>query len=134
MYGKHHSEETKKKIRENRDTSYMTTPEYREKMSMATSGNKNGMYGKHHTLESRQKMSINSKGKTSGEKNGMYGKSGNKALNGKKIAMYDANMNLLQIFNAKTAVLQFLGLKGHTNLDKAIKNGTIYKGYFWKNY
>ena len=134
MYGKHHSEETKKKIRENRDTSYMTTPEYREKMSMATSGNKNGMYGKHHTLESKQKMSINSKGKTSGEKNGMYGKSGNKALNGKKNAMYDEDMNLIQIFNAKTAVLAFLNMKGHTGLDKAIKEGSLYKGYFWKNY
>ena len=59
-------------------------------------------------------MSINSIGKTSGNKNGMYGKKGNKAINGKKIAMYDTNNNLIQIFNAKTAVLEFLGLKGHT--------------------
>lgn len=44
----------------------------------------------------------------------MYGKKGNKAINGKKIAMYDINNNLIQIFNAKTAVLDFLGLKGHT--------------------
>lgn len=59
-------------------------------------------------------MSINSIGKTLGDKNGMYGKKGNKAINGKKIAMYDINNNLIQIFNAKTAVLDFLGLKGHT--------------------
>ena len=63
------------------------------------------MYGKKHTKESKQKMSINSKGKTSGEKNGMYGKSGDKAINGKKIEMYDENYNLIKIFNAKTAVL-----------------------------
>ena len=44
----------------------------------------------------------------------MYCKKGNKAINGKKIAMYDTNNNLIQIFNAKTAVLEFLGLKGHT--------------------
>ena len=67
-----------------------------------------------------------------GSNNGMYGKSGNKALNGKRIEMYDANWNLIQTFNAKTAVLQFLGMKGHTQLDKAIKNQTLYKGYYWK--
>ena len=48
--------------------------------------------------------------------------------------MYDENHQLIRIFNAKTAVLNFLGLKGHTQLDKAIKEGTIYKGYYWKNY
>lgn len=67
-------------------------------------------------------MSIHSKGKTAGEKNGMYGKSGDKALNGKRIEMYDENWNLIKTFNAKTAVLQFLNLKGHMQLDKAIKN------------
>lgn len=105
-YGIHLTEETKEKIRKNRDTSYMKTEEYRKKMSMAVSG----------------------------EKNGMYGKKGDKAINGKKIAMYDEKHNLIRIFNAKTAVLSFLGLKGHTQLDRAIKEGTLYKGYYWKNY
>ena len=101
-------------------------------MSELTEGSKNGMYGKKHTAESKQKMSINSKGKNAGKKNGMYGKSGNQALNGKHIEMYDENWNLIQVFNAKTAVLQFLNMKGHTQLDKAIKNQTLYKGYYWK--
>lgn len=131
-YGVHLSEETKEKIRQNRDTSYMQTEEYRKNMSKAVSGEKNGMYGKHHTEESKQKMSEHSKGKTAGEKNGMYGKKGDKALNGKKIEMYDKDMNLIRTFNAKTAVLDFLDMKGHTSLDKAIKNGTLYKGYYWK--
>lgn len=131
-YGIHLSEETKEKIRQNRDTSYMQTEEYRKNMSIATSDEKNGMYGKYHTEESKQKMSENSKGKTAGQKNGMYGKKGDKALNGKKVEMYDKDMNLIRIFNAKTAVLEFLDLKGHVSLDKAIKNGTLYKGYYWK--
>ena len=101
-------------------------------MSILTSGKKNGMYGKKHSEESKEKMSVNSKGKNLGEKNGMYGKKGDLALNGKKIAMYDEEFNLIRIFNAKTAVLNFLGLKGHTQLDKAIKNQTLYKGYYWK--
>ena len=83
-------------------------------MSQLTSGKNNGMYGKKHTEEAKQKMSINSKGKTAGEKNGMYGKSGDKALNGKHIEMYDGDWNYIKTFKAKTAVLQFLGLKGHT--------------------
>lgn len=136
MYGKHHTEQTKAFLSYwaefERDNSPYRTEEFRQKMSQITSGSNNGMYGKKHTEESKQKMSINSKGKTTGEKNGMYGKSGNNALNGKRIEMYDENWNLVQIFNAKTAVLQFLGMKGHTQLDKAIKNQTLYKGYYWK--
>ena len=108
-----------------RDNSHYKTDEFRQKMSKLTSGTNNGMYGKKHTEESKQKMSINSKGKTAGNKNGMYGKSGNNALNGKRIEMYDKNWNFIQTFNAKTAVLQFLGMKGHTQLDKAIKNQTL---------
>ena len=50
---------------------------------------------------------------------------------GKKINMYDENHILIKTFNAKTAALDFLGLKGHVGLDKAIKEKTLYKGYFW---
>lgn len=136
MYGKHHTEETKALLSYwaefIRDNSVYRTEDFKKKMSDLTSGEKNGMYGKHHTEESKKKMSINSKGKTSGEKNGMYGKKGDKAINGKKIEMYDENFNLIRTFNAKTAVLEFLGLKGHTQLNKAIKNSTLYKGYYWK--
>ena len=126
MYGKKHSEKTKEFLSYyaefERDNSHYRTEEFRQKMSQLTKGKNNGMYGKKHSEESKQKMSINSKGKTSGEKNGMYGKSGNNALNGKHIEMYDENWNLIQTFNAKTAVLQFLGMKGHTQLDKAIRD------------
>lgn len=136
MYGKHHSEEAKKYLSYwaefCRDNSVYRTEDFRQKMSALTSGENNGMYGKHHTEESKAKMSANSKGKTTGEKNGMYGKKGDKALNGKKIEMYDENHNLVRTFNAKTAVLEFLGMKGHTQLDRAIKEGTLYKGYYWK--
>lgn len=130
-YGVKLTEETKNKIRQNRDISYMKTEEYRKNMSKAVSGEKNGMYGKHHTEESKQLMSKNSKGKTSGSKNGMYGKSGNNAINGKKINMYDENHKLIKTFNAKTAALQFLNMKGHVGLDKAIKEHTLYKGFYW---
>lgn len=130
-YGIHLTEETKNKIRQNRDTKYMKTEEYKKTMSKAISGDKNGMYGKHHTEESKKKMSENSKGKTSGNKNGMYGKSNENAINGKKVYMYDKEWNLIKVFVSKTEVLNFLNLKGHTGLDKAIKEKSIYKNYYW---
>ena len=136
MYGKHHTDQTKAFLSYwaefERNNSIYRTDTFKKKMSSLTSGSNNGMYGKKHSEESKQKMSINSKGKTTGEKNGMYGKSGDKALNGKRIEMYDENWNLIRVFNAKTAALQFLNLKGHTQLDQAIKNQTLYKGYYWK--
>jgi hypothetical protein len=52
MYGKKHTDESKKK---------MARPQY---------GKNNGMYGKHHTKKSKQKMSI----ANSGIKNAFYGK------------------------------------------------------------
>ena len=109
----------------------MKTKEYREKMSQAVKGEKNGMYGRHHTEETKILMSKKSVDKTLGEKNGKKRKKGDKAINGKKIHMYDESHNLIRIFNAKTAALEFLGLTGHTGLANAIKNNTIYKGYYW---
>lgn len=109
MYGKHHTEKTKAFLSYwaefERDNSHYRTEDFRNKMSELTIGSNNGMYGKKHSEESKRKMSENSKGKTSGKKNGMYGKSGNNAINGKRIEMYDENHNLIQVFKAKTAVL-----------------------------
>lgn len=48
--------------------------------------------------------------------------------------MLDENHKLIRTFNAKTAVLEYLNLKGHSGLDKAIKNNTLYKGYYWRNH
>ena len=136
MYGKKHSSQTKSFLsywaKFKRDNSVYQTEEFKKKMSNLTKNEKNGMYGKKHSNESKEKMSKNSIGKTAGQKNGMYGKKGNNAINGKKIEMYDSNHILLKTFNSKTAVLDFLGIKGHTQLDKAIKNKTLYKNYFWE--
>lgn len=47
------------------------------------------------------------------------------------IYMYDDNMNLIKEFNTVSLALDFLGLKGHSGLYKAIKNKTKYKNYYW---
>ncbi len=55
FYGKHHSEETKKKLK-NADKKYTQTEKYKENMSKSTAGNKNGMFSRHHSAEAREKI------------------------------------------------------------------------------
>jgi len=58
-WGKHLSEETKKKISENHAD---------------CSGENNSFYGKHHTEETKKKISESKSGKCTGKNNPMYGK------------------------------------------------------------
>jgi hypothetical protein len=46
FFGKHHTEETKKRIVKNRDYSVYKTDEFRDKLSEKTKGENNPMYGK----------------------------------------------------------------------------------------
>lgn len=144
MYGKHHTEETKEKLRQS-SLLYWTEDRRRERSILYT-GKGNPMYGKTKSLESelkriqhtdfsayrtdeyRKKMSL----ATSGEKNGNYGNKGEKAKNGKRVCMCDKNWNVIKTFNTKSLVLEFLNIKGHSSLNQAIKNKTLYKGYYWK--
>ena len=88
FFGKKHSEETKKKIRE-KALGKLHSKETKKKMSISKIGEKNSMYGKHfvHSKETRAKLSESHKGKIhtdetrqkmsvalSGENHPMYGK------------------------------------------------------------
>lgn len=86
FFGKCHSEETKKKISENKDYSIYKTDDFRQKISKLKSGKNNPMFGKTvydvwltkygkdiadiKMKEYKKKQSLNN----SGEKNSMYGK------------------------------------------------------------
>ena len=133
MYGKHHSKETIQKIINNRDLSIYHTEASKKKMSKVTKGENNGMYGRHHTEESKKKMSENSKGKSTGSANGNFGNKGDKAKNGKKCYCYldEEHKILFKEFNTLDLALNFLNMKGHTGILKAIKNNKKYKGYYW---
>lgn len=91
LYGKHHSEETRRKISETkkgRDTmpeetrrkiseeriGQIHSKETIENMSKAKMGEKNPMYGKKLTEEHKRKLSEAHIGKQKGEKHPMYGK------------------------------------------------------------
>ena len=109
------------------------TKEFRETMSKATKGNLNGMYGKHHSQETKNRISKLNKGKRVGENNGNFGNIGDKAKNGKKVYQYKDKEKtiLINSFNTVRQVLQYLNVKGHCSLNDAIKNNTMYKGYYW---
>lgn len=125
-FGIHLTEETKEKIRLNRDTSFTQTEEYRKTMSKATSGNKNGMYGKKHTKESKKKMSQSKKGKKMGSENG----------NAKKISAYkDKEMKeLVKTFNTIQEALKWVETRetDYSGISKRMKMNKPYKGYYWK--
>lgn len=82
MYGKHHTDETKKKISE------------------AISGEKNGNYGKQMSDEQKQKISQSKKGKYVGENSPWYGK---KHTEESKQKMRDSHKGR-SIYNAKMVV------------------------------
>jgi group I intron endonuclease len=125
MYGKHHSEETKEKLRQI-DKSYTQTDEYRKNMSIAKFGEKNGMYGKHHTEESKKKMSDAKKGKKLGKENG----------NAKGISAYqDKEMTILvKHFDTIQEALIWIGTKpnDYSGISKRMKEQKPYKKFYWK--
>lgn len=103
MYGKKKSLESIQKQILHTDRSYMKTQEYRNKMSLATRG----------------------------EKNGNYGNKDEKAKNGKCVKMWSLTGELIQTFPTVRMSLKFLGITGHSGLDNAIKKHTVYHGYYW---
>jgi hypothetical protein len=86
FYGRSHSQETIRKIQQNRDVSAFKTDGFKEKMSRVTSGTNNPMYDrnvyniwvqKYGEEEARKRMadlSAKRSENSSGEKNPMYGK------------------------------------------------------------
>lgn len=103
MYGKHHTEETKKKIGEASKGRYCTE-ESRQKISKALKGKYVGennpmygkkgenhpMYGKHHSKETKQKISESKKGKHHSEETKQKMKGGN-SPRAKAVYCYEKN-------------------------------------------
>lgn len=65
-YGKHLSDETRKKISESQKGKIIPM-DVRKKMSIANTGSLNGFWGKHHSLETRKRWSIQRKGRVASE-------------------------------------------------------------------
>ena len=113
--GKHHTEETKKKIGE------------------AQKGENNHMYGKHHTEETEKKMSEAQKG----EKGSMYGKTGEKHPKSKSVVQIDQTTNEVVKVWGSTREAERIGGFCHNAISECCKNkfnrlgNNIYKGFKW---
>ena len=115
FFGKHHTEETKKKISE------------------AQKGENNHMYGKHHTEETKKKMSEARKG----EKHPMYGKTGEKHPKSKSVVQIDQTTNEVVKVWGSTREAERIGGFCHNAISECCKNkfnrlgNNIYKGFKW---
>lgn len=69
---------------------------------------------------------------TKGTKNGMYNRKKENAVNGQKVYMLDDNKNIVKTFNTVGLALEFLGVKSHTQLNKACRENLKYKNYYWE--
>lgn len=136
-YGKKLSEETKEKLRK-RALENPMSEELKEKLrkrySIEYLGKGNPNYGNRWSDEQKKSLSRKQKegGKYKGKNNPMYGKKGKNAINGVEVIAYDNKGNIVKRFNTVKLALDFLGIKGHAKLNKSIKEGTEYKGYYWK--
>ena len=138
MYGRHHSEETKQKIREayaRRD------PEYYQKLKESAQKRllRDGppFKGKHLSQEAKDKISKANKNKTVSQKLKQVrsiNAQGGKNSQAKKVKAFSVEDAQVLIFSCKKEALKFLQLSRSSAvyLNKAIKNHTIYHGYYWE--
>ena len=158
MHGKHHGEEARKKISEaNKGENH---PNYGKHLSEETrrrisknhanmSGKNHPNYGRHFSEEVRKKMSIGKKGKYTGENNPQYGKrpseetrkkmqenhadfSGEKHPRARKVAQYDLEDNLINIWGYITQAANELGI--HRTAINNCCNGKAKTagGFIWR--
>ena len=127
MYGKHHTDETKRKISE------------------SVSGENNGNYRKQMSEEQKQKISQSRLGKYTGEKAGFYGRShteesrqkmskahkGDRAYNAKCVVQMDDNNNVLRIWKCITDAYIELGICRQSIPEVLNKKQEHAGGYCW---
>lgn len=118
-----HSEETKEKLRK-AQTGKKASAEARKAMSEA----RTGMKMKPHSEEAKKKISESRKGKCMGKENGKHKNPG-----GKPVLQYADKEHsiLINTYPSMEKALHSIGMIGHTQMVKAIKDNTIYKGYYW---
>ena len=135
MYGKHHSEDTKKKIRENRAD---------------LSGEKSPWYGRKHTEETKQKISNKNKGRLSGYKNPNYGKNlsddvrkkisesligkfrAEKSPRSKIVVQYDTDNNIIDVYPCTREVKRMLNIDDRRISACCRNERKTAGGYQWK--
>lgn len=117
MYGKHHSEETKKKISEK------------------NKGKTSSMLGKHHSEETKKKMSSHQRVSIIGENNYWYNKKNENMIkaaveaNSKSVCQFNLDMELIQIYKSITQASKNTGVN-YTSISQCCKYKTKTAGGF----
>lgn len=90
--------------------------EKKERLSKAWSGENNPKFGTTMSEETKQMLANSRKEKCS-----------------KKVYMYDEEWNFLRKFDSREEVKEFLNTKGHSQLLKHMRAGSLYRGYHWSD-
>ena len=126
MYGKHHSDETKRKISENNIwNDKERCEEARKKLSenhANVKGESHPMYGKHHTEETKRKISETLTGKYCGENN----------PNSKPVIQIDPNTNeIVNTYSGTSEVARQTGFNQSAISSCCRGERKTHKGYKW---
>lgn len=132
FYGKHHSEETKKKL----SLAHIgkTVPQYvKDKLKITNSGSNNGFYGKKHTEESKKKQSVSAKTRKITPENESKRRAGISKGLSKVLLQYDKQMNLIKewpsVIIAAKELNTHVGSIVNATQMKRVKS---HKGFIWK--
>lgn len=121
FYGKHHTEETKEKMRKNH---------------WDNSGANNYMYGKHHTKEAKKKIA--SREYKKGKESHMYGHSLSdqqkeiiRQARSIPVCQLSIDLNLIRKFNSATEAAKITGFNRSMISAACRKEFKTYQGYIW---
>ena len=141
-----YTEAVRERMSEAQKNRVYSDEELERRRENALKGEDNPFYGKHHSEETKNKLSeiMKNRDESITEKcvnslkayyqthdHCFKGKFGKDSARHKELYQYDENYNLVNVFETKGQAMEFLGIKGHSNLNKAIKNKRLYKGYYW---
>ena len=93
----------------------------------------NGNFGHRWTAAQRRALSElrRANGRSRGVLNGMHGRRGERAVNGQRLCMRTPAGRLERVFATKQLAMEFLGIRGHVQLNRAIANRLVFRGHLW---
>ena len=124
LKGRKMPEDFKKKVSE-RMRGRLVSQETREKLREIN-------IGRHHTEKTKKKLSKITEERLADKHNHpFYGKTGGQAARHKTVIQFDKNWKEIRTFGSKKEAFEYLGVKGHSKFNEAIRNKEMYRGFYW---